>query len=295
MLSRTDFLRLLASIPVTAMTVQLKALGELPGANPIDVMPVLFMGHGSPMNAIEDNEFTRGFRQMGKNIPKPKAILCISAHWETEGSFVTAMERPTTIHDFGGFPQALFDVQYPAPGSPQLAEEIKNQITQLPINTNLDWGLDHGAWSVIKHLYPAADVPVVQLSLDYRMSAAQHYALAGELAWLRDKGILIIGSGNIVHNLRMVAWNKLNEPFGFDWAIEAQQSINQLILSDDHKKLIDIKTKGRAFELAIPSNEHYLPMLYVLALKDKKDKIVFFNDKPMAGSLTMTSFRIEQS
>ncbi|MCB0852256.1 MAG: 4,5-DOPA dioxygenase extradiol, partial [Bacteroidetes bacterium] len=172
-----------------------------------DKMPVLFLGHGSPMNAIEENEFVQGFRKVGKEITKPNAILCISAHWETKGTFVTAMENPRTIHDFGGFPRELFQVQYPAPGNPELAKETQQIVTTTEVGLDSNWGLDHGAWSVIKHMYPNADVPVIQLSLDYRKSPQYHYELARELAALRKKGVLIVGSGNMVHNLRMVAWD----------------------------------------------------------------------------------------
>lgn len=256
-------------------------------------MPVLFLGHGSPMNAIEDNEFVQGFRNVAKDIPKPTAILCISAHWETRGTYVTAMQHPRTIHDFGGFPQALFDVQYPAPGSPDLAKETQKIITKTHVELDDKWGLDHGAWSVIKHLYPNADIPVIQMSIDYSKPASYHYELAREINSLRQKGVLIIGSGNMVHNLRMVAWSKLNEEFAFDWATEANEKMKSYILGGDHQKLIDFQSQGRAFELAIPTPEHYLPLLYTLALQEKNDKVSLFNDKPVAGSLTMTSVKIE--
>ena len=256
-------------------------------------MPVLFLGHGSPMNAIEENEFVRGFRNIGKDIPTPKAILIISAHWETKGTLVTAMQKPRTIHDFGGFPQALFDVQYPAPGSPELANETKRLIKKVQVGLDESWGLDHGAWSVVKHLYPKADVPIIQMSIDYTQGAQYHYDLAKELASLRKKGILIIGSGNMVHNLGMVAWDKLNtDSYGYDWAIEANDKMKHFILSDNHQPLIHFKSQGRAFDLAIPSPEHYLPLLYTLALKDQNEQASFFNDKPVGGSLTMTSVKI---
>ena len=258
-------------------------------------MPVLFLGHGSPMNAIEENEFVAGFRNIGLTIPKPNAILCVSAHWETKGTFVTAMDKPTTIHDFGGFPKALFDVQYPAPGSPDLAGEAKSIVKKTEVGLDYSWGLDHGAWSVIKHLYPKADVPVVQMSLDYEQPAQYHYDLAKELSALRRKGILIIGSGNMVHNLRMIAWDKLNtDNFGFDWAIEASEKMKKFILSNDHHGLINYKSQGRSFELAIPTPEHYMPLLYALALKEENEKVSLFNDKAVAGSLTMTSLRIDK-
>lgn len=267
-----------------------KTLSEIP-ATP--EMPVLFLGHGSPMNAIEENEFVAGFRETGKDIPRPSAILCISAHWETQGTFVTAMANPRTIHDFGGFPKALFDVQYPAPGSPALARETKNLLQQSSIGLDEQWGLDHGAWSVIKHLYPAADVPVIQLSLDYRQSAQWHYDLAKQLQPLRRKGVLIVGSGNMVHNLGQVAWDKLNESgFAFDWAQEANDKMKARIQSGDHKSLINFRSQGRAFDLAIPTPEHYLPLLYSLALQGKGDEVKLFNDKAVAGALTMTSVKI---
>ncbi|AXP79301.1 LigB family dioxygenase [Mariniflexile rhizosphaerae] len=255
-------------------------------------MPVLFLGHGSPMNAIEENEFVASFRQLGKELIKPHAILCVSAHWETQGTFVTAMQNPPTIHDFGGFPQALFDVQYPAPGSPELAKETKHIITKTEVELDDKWGLDHGAWSVIKHLYPNADIPVIQMSIDYSKPPQYHYELAKELASLRQKGVLIIGSGNMVHNLRLVAWNKLNDAFAFDWATEANEKMKQYILEDNHKNLIHFKNEGKAFDLAIPTPEHYLPLIYTLALKEKNETVSIFNDKPVGGSLTMTSIKI---
>ena len=259
-------------------------------------MPVLFLGHGSPMNAIEENEFVTGFRNVGASIPKPNAILCISAHWETRGTFVTAMDRPKTIHDFGGFPKELFDVQYPAPGSPELAQEAKTDIKKTAVGLDYQWGLDHGAWSVIKHLYPRADVPVIQLSLDYEQGAQYHYDLAKELAALRRRGVLIIGSGNMVHNLRMVAWDKLDAPeYGYDWAIEASEKMKKFILTNNHQELINYRSQGRSFDLAIPTPEHYLPLLYALALKGDNEKVSLFNDKPVAGSLTMTSLRIDKA
>ena len=258
-------------------------------------MPVLFLGHGNPMNAIEENKFVSEFRKLGKELPTPKAILCISAHWETKGTYVTAMENPKTIHDFGGFPQALFDVQYPAPGSPELAKETQRLITKTSVGLDENWGLDHGTWTVIKHLYPNADVPIIQMSLDYNKPAQYHYDLAKQLASLRDKGVLIVGSGNIVHNLRMVARNKIDELFGYDWAIEASKKMNSYILNNNHDLLINYKKQGEAFNLAIPSPDHYLPLLYTMALRDSKDAISLFNDQTYAGSLTMTSVKMTPS
>lgn len=255
-------------------------------------MPVLFLGHGSPMNAIEENEFVIGFRNISEEIPKPNAILCVSAHWETRGTFVTAMQNPPTIHDFGGFPKELFAVQYPALGNPELAKKTKSLITKTEVGLDDKWGLDHGAWSVIKHLYPNADIPVIQMSLDYSQPPKYHYELAQQIKSLREKGVLIIGSGNIVHNLGKVEWRRLNETFGYDWAIEANNKMIKFILDGNHKELINFRSQGKAFDLAIPTPEHYLPLLYSLALQDKNEEVKLFNDKAVAGALTMTSLKI---
>ena len=256
-------------------------------------MPVLFVGHGNPMYAIEENEFVYSWRKLGESLPRPKAILCISAHWETNGTFVTAMSNPPTIHDFGGFPQELFDVQYPVPGSPELARETKQKISKIKVELDEKWGLDHGAWSVIRNIYPRADIPVIELSLNFNQPPRFHYDLAKELASLRDKGVLIIGSGNIVHNLRLVAWDKVNEPeYGFDWALTANDKIKQHILNGNHKELINYSLLGREVQMAVPTPEHYLPLLYALALKGANESVTFFNDKAVMGSLSMTSLKI---
>lgn len=256
-------------------------------------MPVLFVGHGSPMNAIEENEFVQGWRNLGKTLSRPKAILVVSAHWETRGTFVTAVQKPATIHDFGGFPKALYEVQYPAPGSPDLALEAKRIVTKTVVGLDEKWGLDHGAWSVIRRIYPEANIPVIEFSLDYTQGPQYHYELAQQLSALRNKGVLIMGSGNLVHNLRMVAWDKMNEPeYGFDWAITANNKFKQLIQDGNHKDLINYAALGREVQLAVPTPDHYLPLLYVLALKGKDETISFFNDKPVMGSLTMTSVQI---
>jgi 4,5-DOPA dioxygenase extradiol len=256
-------------------------------------MPVLFLGHGSPMNAIEENQFVTGFRDLAKTLPKPNAILCISAHWFTNGTKVTAMEIPRTIHDFGGFPQELFDVQYPAKGSPELA--TVTQELMLPTEVELDqhWGLDHGAWSVIKHLYPDADIPVIQMSIDYTESGQYHFDLAQKLSALRSKGILIVGSGNIIHNLRMVDFRNINtDNYGYDWAIEARADINDYLLDGNFQPLIDFEKQSKAFQLAIPTPDHYLPLIYTLGLKGKSEELSLFNDKLVGGSLSMTSVKI---
>ncbi|MBS1742082.1 MAG: 4,5-DOPA dioxygenase extradiol [Bacteroidetes bacterium] len=259
-----------------------------------DKMPLLFLGHGSPMNAIEENEFVQGFRNAAKQLPKPAAILCISAHWETRGTFVTAMQHPPTIHDFGGFPKALYEVQYPAPGNPELANETKSLVKKTDVGLDMKWGLDHGAWSVLKHMYPNADVPVIQMSLDRNNAPQYHYELAKEIKSLREKGILIIGSGNMVHNLGMVDWKRLHELYAYDWAAEASEKMKQFIVSGDYQQLIDYSKQGKAFQLSVPTPEHFLPLLYILALKEEKENLSFFNDKPVAGSLTMTSLKISE-
>ncbi len=293
-MNRSQFLKLMATIPLTGAAMKLGYLEQAAkGFSNTEKMPVLFLGHGSPMNAIEENEFVSGFRKIGSEITRPTAILCISAHWETQGTFVTAMEKPRTIHDFGGFPKALFDVQYPAPGNPELAKETKGLVSKTAVGLDEKWGLDHGAWSVIKHLYPDADVPVIQMSLDYRQTAQWHYELAKELSALRRKGVLIVGSGNMVHNLGMVAWDRLNEAgFGYDWAIEANEKMKSSILSGDHEPLINFRSQGKAFDLAIPTPEHYLPLLYTLALQEKGEEVTLFNDRAVAGALTMTSVQV---
>ncbi|TRX30859.1 4,5-DOPA dioxygenase extradiol [Flavobacterium sp. ZT3R18] len=256
-------------------------------------MPVLFLGHGSPMNAIEENQFVTGFRNMAKTLPKPNAILCISAHWFTSGTKVTAMEIPRTIHDFGGFPQELFEVQYPAKGSPELAQVTQELLLPTAVELDEHWGLDHGAWSVIKHLYPDADIPVIQLSIDYTKSGQYHFELAQKLSALRSKGILIIGSGNIVHNLRLVDFPNFDKDnYGYDWAIEARESINNYLLDGNFQPLIDFEKQSKAFQLAIPTPDHYLPLIYTLGLKDKSEELSLFNDKLVAGSLSMTSVKI---
>jgi 4,5-DOPA dioxygenase extradiol len=256
-------------------------------------MPVLFVGHGSPMNAIEDNEFTRGWKNMLMYVPKPKAILMVSAHWETQGTFVTAMEKPQTIHDFGGFPQKLFDVSYPAKGSSWLAAETKQAISTTPVGLDTAWGLDHGAWSVLKHLYPDAEVPVVQLSLDYTKDAQYHYDLAKQLQDLRKKGVLIIGSGNMVHNFQYAQFRgDFNAHFGHDWAIEANESFKKLISENNYKDLIGFKKYSTALRLSAPTPDHYLPMLYSIALRETHEKVDFFNDAVVGGSFSMTSLKI---
>lgn len=253
-------------------------------------MPLLFVGHGSPMNGIEDNEFSRRWSEMGKQIPQPTAVLCISAHWFTRGTFVTAMENPQTIYDFYGFPPELYSVKYPAPGNPKLATETKSLITKTTVGLDHEWGLDHGCWSVVRKMFPEAKIPVLQLSIDGTKSAEWHYELAKELSVLRKKGVLILGSGNMVHNLGIIDWK--NPDGGFDWAVEMDEKFRTMIVNEEHKKLMDYKSLGKAAMLSIPTPDHYFPLMYILGLKEKNEDISFFNEKLVMGSVSMTSVKI---
>jgi len=257
-------------------------------------MPVLFIGHGSPMNGIEDNEFSQRWTTMAKEIPLPTAVLVVSAHWFTRGTRITAMDFPPTIHDFGGFPPALFAVEYPAPGDPQLARQTAGLIQSAHVEPDHDWGLDHGTWTIIRHMYPKANIPVLQLSIDYTKGPQYHYDLAKELVALRKKGVLIIGSGNMVHNLRLVSWEMI-QGGGYDWANEMNEKFKQLIFHGEHSSLIHYQNLGKEALLAIPTPEHYLPLLYTLGLKGKDEQVSFFNDKAVGGSLTMTSVKIDRA
>lgn len=291
-MKREDFLKTLALLPLTGLAMKLNTLESITGSlKSTDKMPVLFAGHGNPMNAIEQNEFSLGWQTIAKTIPKPAAILCISAHWETRGTYVTAMPKPQTIHDFGGFPKELFDVQYPAPGSPELAAETKKNVLSTDIGLDYSWGLDHGAWSVIKNLYPDASVPVIQMSIDYTRNAQYHYNLGKELLALRNKGVLILGSGNLVHNLRLVEWDKPET--GADWAVEANSLFKKLILSGDHQSLINYDKLGNAVKLSVPTPEHFLPLLYVLSLINENENLTLFNDREIMSSMSMTSLMAE--
>ena len=257
------------------------------------IMPVLFIGHGSPINGIEQNAFSDYWKQLANEIPVPKAVVVVSAHWLTRGTRITAMDFPKTIHDFGGFPRELFDVQYPAPGNPELAKETASLLVAAHPELDHDWGLDHGTWTVVRHMYPEANIPVLQLSIDYTKDARYHYELAGELHQLRRKGVLIIGSGNMVHNLGMVAWDRLQEPeFGYDWALQINEKFKALMGNGDHNALIHYGQLGPESRLAIPTPEHYIPLMYTLGLKEENDDLSFFNDKAVGGSLTMTSVRL---
>lgn len=250
-------------------------------------MPLLFVGHGNPMNAIEDNEFSRAWTQLGAALPRPRGIVCVSAHWETDGTCVTAMDRPATIHDFSGFPAALENMLYPAPGSPELADRVMSIAPSARIRPDRSWGLDHGAWSVLCRMYPQADIPVVQVSLDAGAPPDFHYELGRELGELRQEGVLLLGSGNMVHNLRVMAWQQE----GFDWADECDKAMAELIAAADHQALIDYARIPHARK-AIPTEEHYLPLLYVLGAAGEGEPVTFFNEKVTLGSVSMRGVRV---
>lgn len=294
-MNRRQIIQLAALLPFSQLSLA-SALGSLDLKNS-ETMPVLFLGHGSPSNALENNWFTQNFQQLGKQLralkDKPQTILCVSAHWETNGSRVTAMQNPYTIHDFYGFPRKLHKVKYPVSGSPELASYLQNNINP-SISLDTKWGLDHGTWSVLMHLYPDADIPVLQLSLDANKTLEQHYHFAQELATLRKKGVLIVGSGNIVHNLRRLKGID-NQIIAHDWAVEASHILNKNISSNNYKQLLNYKALGEATKLAIPTAEHFLPLIYTLALKEKNDTIELFNNKIVEGSISMTSVKIGMS
>lgn len=255
-------------------------------------MPAMFVGHGSPMNGIRDNEFTQGWVSAAQSMDLPSAVLVISAHWLTRGTHVTAMDFPKTIHDFGGFPQELFDVQYPAPGSTELAELIQKDIYKTEVGLDHEWGLDHGAWTVVRHMFPDAEIPVLQLSIDYSKPTQYHYDLAQQLSNLRKKGVLIIGSGNMIHNLKMIDWQNIDNNVGYDWAEELNKKFVQIIENKEHSKLFNITELGEAGKLAIPTPDHYYPLLYSLGLQNPTEEVEIFNNHCVAGSLSMTSVKI---
>jgi 4,5-DOPA dioxygenase extradiol len=287
-MKRKNFLKTLFTIPIAGYTMNFNEfLNEASSGKESQTMPVIFAGHGSPMNAIENNEFSRSWSAIGKQIPKPGMILSVSAHWETRGTYVTGMEKPQTIHDFGGFPQALFDMEYPAPGNSHMAKEISDSFNGMHVGIDQSWGLDHGTWSILVHMFPKADIPVVQLSLDYGLEPQAHFKLATQLSQLREKGVLILGSGNLVHNLRLVDWE--HQDSVADWALEANDTFKRLISQGDYQQLIDYRRLGRAVQLAVPTPEHFLPLIYTMAIRKKDEEFSFFNDKSLMGSLSMTS------
>src|SRR5215213_1966997 len=249
-------------------------------------MPVIFFGHGNPMNALLKNDWTEAWATIGRTIDTPRAILCVSAHWYLPATLVTAMPAPRTIHDFGGFPQELFQVQYPAPGAPELAQRIRELLKPIDIGLDHEWGLDHGTWSVLTHVFPNADVPVVQLSIDETQPAAFHFELGKRLAPLRDEGILITGSGNLVHNLHTYAWGR-HMPEPFDWAVRFEAIAKELMQKSDFEPLINYETLGRDALLSIPTPDHYLPLLYVLGAARGNDTISFPVEGVDGGSISM--------
>ena len=257
-----------------------------------DAMPVLFIGHGSPMNGIEANSFSQKWVELGKTIPQPKAVVCISAHWLTKGSFVTAEQYPKTIHDFSGFPKELYEIQYPAPGDPALAKDISEITKHTAVGESHEWGFDHGAWTVLRRMYPEANIPIIQLSIDYYKPGDYHHSLAQELSSLRKKGILFVGSGNMVHNLPMIDFEKLNVPgYGYDWALESNEILKEKIFEADHASLMRYDKLGKAVALAVPTPDHYWPLIYTLGLREKNEPVEIFNDQVLGGSITMTSVK----
>jgi len=253
-------------------------------------MPAIFFGHGNPMNAVSTNAYTEAWAAIGRSVPRPKAVLCVSAHWYIPGVAVTSAERPRTIHDFGGFPQELFEVRYPAPGSPEIAARVGELLGDAAMDDG-GWGLDHGTWSVLCHVFPAADVPVVQLSIDARQPSAWHYELGKRLAPLRDEGVLVTGSGNLVHNLRAYAWGKTDvEPY--DWAVRFERRARELMLAGDHAPLADYQSMGEDAMLSSPTPDHFLPLLYVLATQGDDDAVTFPVEGFDGGSISMLSVRV---
>lgn len=253
-------------------------------------MPAVFIGHGSPMNTLEQNRYTEAWRRLGESVPRPKAILAISAHWYTRGTAVTAMARPRTIHDFGGFPKELYAVQYPAPGDPALAARVQELLAPAEIRLDNAWGLDHGTWSVLAHVFPAADIPVVQLSLDATLTLGLHYELAARLAPLRDKGVLIVGSGNVVHNLARLQWADDAPPY--DWAVRFNDKVRGLLTARDHASLINVEALGNDARLSVPTPDHYLRLLYVIAQQDRDEAVSFPVDGIEYGSIGMLAVAV---
>ena len=256
-----------------------------------NVMPAIFFGHGNPMNALLQNAYTEGWATIGKSIAQPKAVLCVSAHWYLPGTAVTALPAPRTIHDFGGFPRELYHVQYPAPGSPELAARVKTLLAPLTVQLDQSWGLDHGTWSVLRHVFPAADIPVVQLSIDETRTPEFHYEVGKQLAPLRDEGILIIGSGNIVHNLHAYAWGR-HEVEPFDWAVRFEKLARELLLKNDDGPLIGYESLGRDALLSAPTPDHYLPLLYIVGLRRPGELVTFPVEGFDGGSISMLTVRI---
>jgi 4,5-DOPA dioxygenase extradiol len=254
-------------------------------------MPAFFFGHGNPLNALQSNAYTEGWSAIGRSMPRPKAIVCVSAHWYLPATLVTAMEQPRTIHDFGGFPRALYEVEYPAPGAPLLVDRLRTLLQPAEVAADTEWGLDHGTWSVLVHLFPDADIPVVQLSIDETQPAAFHYELGRRLGALRDEGVLVMGSGNLVHNLHTYAWGK-HEPEPFEWAVRFEQLARAQIVKREHQPLIDYEDLGRDAQLSAPTPDHYLPLLYILGLQREDDRVTFPVEGVDGGSISMLTVQL---
>lgn len=287
-MNRKNFLKSLVALPLIGKTMELNELNKLANNfSGTEQMPVLFVGHGNPMNAITVNSYSKTWAEIGKKLNSPKAILCISAHWLTRGTAVTMTDKPKTIHDFGGFPDDLFKVQYPAPGAVDYAKMAISAVTSTKVHEDFEWGLDHGTWSVLKNMYPLANVPVFQMSIDYGKPMQYHYNLAKELTSLRTKGVLIVASGNVVHNLGMIAWGDSEKKF--DWALDFDNYVKKNIEEHNDEALINYQKLGQIATLAHPSNDHYIPLIYTLGLRTKKDTLQFFNDSLELGSISMRS------
>ena len=291
-MKRKDFLKLMAISPLTIGAVKSNFLDDITkDFQKTKKMPVLFIGHGSPMNALFDNDFTQALKKLGKTIEKPSAVMVVSAHWETRGTFVSVNNNPSAIYDFGGFPQELFEVQYNPKGSPEMAKEAIKSAFEFHIEQDHKMGLDHGAWTVLKHIFPDADIPVFELSMDFMQPSSYHYELAQHLKKLREKGVLIIGSGNIVHNLRKMNWNDIDSK-PTDWALEFDELVKAKINSREFHQLINYQNFGSIAELSIPTNEHYMPMIYSLGLADKNEEIKYIYEGYQYGTLSMRCFQI---
>jgi 4,5-DOPA dioxygenase extradiol len=256
-----------------------------------NTMPAVFFGHGNPMNALQDNTYTQGWAAIGREVPRPKSILSISAHWYISGTSVTSMTAPRTIHDFGGFPPELYRIEYPAPGNPALANRVRDLLAPMPVEPDREWGLDHGTWTVLRHVFPGAEIPVVQLAIDKRQPAKFHFEVGKQLAPLRDEGVLIVGSGNLVHNLHAYAWGRhAVEPY--DWAVRFEDKVRDLLNEGNDSPLIGYETLGREAALSIPTPDHYLPLLYVIALRRDGDPVGFPVEGVDGGSVSMLAVRL---
>lgn len=287
-MDRKHFLKTLSLLPLAGMSMKLDELNKLIGPfGQTEKMPVLFIGHGNPMNAIADNIYSKTWKTIGEKLITPKAILCVSAHWLTSGTSVTMVDHPKTIHDFGGFPEELFQVQYPAPGAVDYAKMAIECVSSTVLHEDFEWGLDHGAWSVLKNMYPKANIPVFQMSIDYAKPPQYHFNLAKELYGLRSKGVLIVASGNVVHNLGVISWD--GKVKAYDWALEFDFMVKKSIEDNNPTPLLEYQKLGKLAMMAHPTNDHYLPLMYTLGLRDKTDQLQFFNETLDMGSISMRS------